>query len=299
MPKLFARAASALTAGLCLLGAVSLPSVISSSTVYAADFQEKGTVDGYYYEIWQQNCVGELNYENTENNGFSASWENVENTLAMKGELFERNTTFASQLKEYNVTYDADVDYMGQNNYCGVYGCMENSNSIIDFYIVDSWGSWRPQGNGYGDKEYGSFESNGITYDISRSIIPQMGCFSDTFQMRYIYYSVARENLAEKTDGTCNIKKTVNVADHFKAWYDAGLELGYMYDVVFSAEAYRSSGSVKLNSLDVTKEITAQTNYGPAFTNESHDPAEIDEEGRSVYIDFETDNERVGAGKAS
>ena len=295
MPKLFARAASALTVGLCLLGAVNLPSVISASTVYAADFQEKGNVDGYYYEVWQQNYVGEINYENTENNGFSASWKNIENTLAMKGESFERNKTFASQLKEYNVTYDADIDYMGQNNFCSVYGWMEKPDFMAEFYIVDSWGSWRPQGNGYDGKDYGSFESNGVTYDIYRSIISQMSCFGDGTPIRYIYYSVARDNQAEKIDGTCNIKNTVNVADHFKAWSEAGLELGYLYDIVFSAESYRSSGSVDLKSLDITKEITEQTNYGPKFANEKHDPLEPDEEGRTVFIDFETDNEKVGA----
>ncbi|WP_295069333.1 glycoside hydrolase family 11 protein [Ruminococcus sp.] len=290
MHKSFARTAAVLTAGFCLLGTVNLPSVISSSNVYAADYFEDGDIDGYHYEVWRQNGTGELNYENTENNGYSVSWSNIENSFVMKGEAFERKEIFASQLKEYNVTYDADIDYMGQNNYCGIYGCMDEPDKY--FYIIDSWGSWRPRGND--DKDYGSFESNGITYDIYRSVIAQIACFSDNNSPKYIYYSVARENQAEKIDGTCNIKNTVNVADHFKAWSEAGFELGYIYNIGFDSEGYRSSGSVKLNSLDITKEITPELNYGPVFAYKKHEPGEPDEEGRTVYTDFETDNDKFG-----
>ena len=50
----FRRTAAALTAGMCLLGAVNIPSVMPTAQVYAADFTENGTADGYYYELW--NC---------------------------------------------------------------------------------------------------------------------------------------------------------------------------------------------------------------------------------------------------
>ncbi|MBP5380037.1 MAG: glycoside hydrolase family 11 protein [Ruminococcus sp.] len=298
MGKWFRKTLSAITAGLCLLSAVSLPSVIPTAQVYAADYSFKDTADGLYYELWSQNSMGDLEYENTENNGFTMSWTGIEDAFALKGDAFEDNTVFASQIKEYTVTYDEDVDYMGQDSYSGVYGWMlkpdpynsETPNAYMEFYIVDSWGNWRP----HGDKELGSFESNGITYDLYQGMRVTMGCFMSQPTM-YIYYSVAHENLAEKTDGTCNIKNTINVADHLKAWSEAGLELGYMYDVGFSVQAYRSSGNAQVNSLEITKEITPEINYGPVFTNSMHDPAELDEEGRSVYIDFETDNDRAGA----
>lgn len=101
MPTWFTKTLSALTAGICMLSAVSLPSVIPSAQVYAADFTEKDTVDGFYYELWNQNYEGEFDYENTENNGFTVSWRNIVDSFALKGEAFERNTVYASQIKEY------------------------------------------------------------------------------------------------------------------------------------------------------------------------------------------------------
>lgn len=293
MPKLFTKTLSALMAGFCMLSAVSLPSVIPSAQVYAADFMKNDTVDGYYYEFWNQNNTGEFEYENTENNGFTLSWSGIENASVLKGEVFERKTVYASQIKEYTVTYDEDVDYMDQISYSGVYGWMEDYNAYYEFYIVDSWGSWRP----VMDNALGSFESNGITYDIYKGRVSQMTDYwgGDVPPPTYIYYSVARENLAEKTDGVCNIKNTINVADHFREWHKSGLDLGFIYDVGFGVNAYRSAGSAKVNSLEISKEITEKTNYGPQFTYKKHEPLPTDEEGRKVYIDFETENEKVRA----
>lgn len=47
----FRRTAAALTAGMCLLGAANIPSVMPTAKVYAADYTENGTADGYYYEL--------------------------------------------------------------------------------------------------------------------------------------------------------------------------------------------------------------------------------------------------------
>ena len=293
MPKLFTKTLSALTAGLCMFSAVSLPSVIPSAQVYAVDFMESDTVDGYYYEFWNQNCTGEFEYENTENNGFTLNWSGIENSVALKGEKFERNNVYASQIKEYTVTYDEDVDYMDGNGFSGIYGWMEDSNAYYKFYIVDSWGSWRP----VMENALGSFESNGITYDIYNGRLSSMTDYwgGNIPPTTYIYYSVARDNLAEKTDGVCNIKNTINVADHFRKWQNSGLDLGFVYDVGFSVHAYRSAGSARINSIEITKEITEENNYGPQFTYNKHDPLPTDEEGRKVFVNFETENEMAGA----
>ena len=287
MQCFFKRTLSVIMSGLCLLSAASLPAVMPLSEVYAADYQISDIIDGYYYECWNQNMTGEVDYKNTENNGFTFSWNSIVECFALKGERFERNTVFASQIKEYNVAYDEDVDYMASDSRSGVYGWMECQNEYIEFRIVDSWGSRRPETGNI----IGSFESNGITYDIFITARPNMDFLG--INSTPIYYSVAQENLAQKADGSCNIKNTINVADHFKAWSEAGLELGYMYDIGFSVQAYRSHGSANLNSLEITKEITTDTNYGPGAVYSKHDPLPVDEKGRTVYIDFETDNENV------
>jgi hypothetical protein len=143
----------------------------------------------------------------------------------------------------------------------------------------------------------GSFESNGITYDIYNGRLSSMTDYwgGNIPPTTYIYYSVARDNLAEKTDGVCNIKNTINVADHFRKWQNSGLDLGFVYDVGFSVQAYRSAGSARINSIEITKEITEENNYGPQFTYNKHDPLPTDEEGRKVFVDFESENERAWA----
>lgn len=296
MSKWLRKTLSVLTAGLCMAGAVNIPSVIPVSQVSAADYSYKGEKDGYYYEIWNMNSQGEVNYENTENNGFTFSWDNNEDSFALKGDCFGNNQIYASQIKEYNVTYDADVNYNGGSGYTGVYGWMTHDSNQMDYYIIDSWGSWRP----HGDEHLGSFESNGITYDLYKQVRMGLGCFDMTVNLwNATYYSVARENLAENIDETCNIKNTINVADHFKAFEEAGLKLGYVYDAGFIVEGYRSSGNAKVNSLEIKKEFTEDTNFGPSFTNPKHDPVEPDVYGRTVYVDFENDEKRAGAGDES
>ena len=128
----FRRTAAALTAGMCLLGAVNIPSVMPTAKVYAADFTENGNADGYYYELWNQDYAGEFNYENTENNGFTFSWDGIVNALVLKGDSFKRNTLFASRIKEYDLTYDADVNYMDGSAFAGVYGWMEKPNAYME-----------------------------------------------------------------------------------------------------------------------------------------------------------------------
>lgn len=286
MAGFFKRALSALTSGLCLMGAAGLPSSLPAA-VYAADILQEGSVDGYFYQYWIASSIGECDYENTENNGFSYSCRGVEDSIVTKGKKFEDEKIFASQLREYNVTYDADIDYMGMESWSGVYGWMVDPN--IEFFIIDSWGKTAIEGT----KFLGSFESNGITYDMYYHRKYQMDFLGTKYTPTY--YSIAQKNLADNVDGTCNIKNTVNISDHLKAWNDAGLDLGYMYEAGFSVDIYRSDCDVKLNSLDITSEITDDANFGPEFAYKKHEPAEPDEEGRSVYIDFETENESIGA----
>ncbi len=73
--------------GACLL---TVPAYTSYNSLYmtavAMDYDEKGNINGYDYEIWLQNELGDITYENTENNGFTFLWDdNIENTVCMKG----------------------------------------------------------------------------------------------------------------------------------------------------------------------------------------------------------------------
>lgn len=281
MHKLFKKALSLITTGICILSVKGVTSVLPVSRVYAADYYIHDTVDGYYYECWNNNETGELKFENTDNHGFEMKWNEIENAFGFKGEKFDREKIYAGQIKDYNLTYDADIDFMEKNNLIGVGGWMENPT--IEFYIIDGWGNWNP----HSDDVLSTFESNGIKYNVYKVFTNKQ---TPDGKQIFAYNSVAQENIVSKIDDTCNVKNTINVADHFKAWCEAGLELGYIYDIGFQIHAFRSSGSAKLNSLEISKDITDDINYGPNFTHKPHDPLLADEKGRTIYIDFESGN---------
>lgn len=286
MRKELKKSVSVLMAALCLAGASG---ITSFTDVSAADYVEKGEIGGYYFESWCKNGTGTVDYINKEKNGFTACWNNVENAVVYKGKTFDdtRDLVYASQLKDYTVAYDIDVDYNGGNAYAGAYGSM--ASPLAEFFIVDSWGSRKPTGN---SSSLGSFVSNGITYDIYCN--PDMTQTLLAGETVYRYFSVARKNLAENTSGKSNVKDTINISDHFKAWSDAGLDLGYMCNVSFGVEALRCSGSICVNSLKCDGTISDEAAFGPEIKYSRHDPVEPDRYGRTVYIDFETDSDDVG-----
>src|SRR5690606_1526848 len=100
---------------------------------------------------------------------------------------------------------------------------------LVEYYIVESWGSWRPPGA----TAKGTITVDGGVYDIyetTREIQPSI-IGTATFQQ---YWSVRRER---KTSGT------VSVSEHFKKWESMGMPMGKMYEVALTIEGYQSSGT--------------------------------------------------------
>lgn len=81
---------SAFIAAFCILVSFNCTNYQNNTiTANAADYLDQGEVDGYNYEAWNQNFAGIYEYENSDNNGFSASWSNIENCLSGKGKKYE------------------------------------------------------------------------------------------------------------------------------------------------------------------------------------------------------------------
>ena len=128
---------SAVTA---LMVAASLPAVPS---VNAADAQQRGNIGGFDYEMWNQNGQGQVSMT-PKAGSFTCSWSNIENFLARMGKNYD------SQKKNYkafgDITLSYDVEYTPKgNSYMCVYGWTRNP--LMEYYIVEGWGDWRPPGN--------------------------------------------------------------------------------------------------------------------------------------------------------
>jgi endo-1,4-beta-xylanase len=188
-------------------------------TCTAADGQvcnnQSGDHCGYTYEYWKDQGTGCLT---NKSNGFSVEWTNVNNLLGRKG----LRPGSKSQIVSYQATY-APVG----SSYLCVYGWTRNP--LVEYYIVDSWGDWRPPGG----TALGSIESDGGTYELYRTERENAPSIDGTRTFSQ-YWSV---RTAKRTSGT------ITVANHFNAWTSAGMNTGSLYEVSMTVEGYQSSGT--------------------------------------------------------
>lgn len=99
-----------------------------------------GNENGYDYELWKD--YGNTSMTLNGNGNFSCQWSNIGNALFRKGKKFDSTKTY-QQIG--NITCDYGCNYSPNgNSYLCVYGWTKDP--LIEYYIVDSWGSWRPPG---------------------------------------------------------------------------------------------------------------------------------------------------------
>ena len=197
------------------------PPTCSEGDRQACSTYEVGNHCGLTYEIWTDGSAGCMT--NT-SYGFTAQWDQGNaNYLARKGV----RPGSASPV----VTYSADYNPNG-NSYLGIYGWTENP--LIEYYILDSWGTWRPpNGNAPGTGAIGTVETDGGVYDIYRSErVNKPSIHGNTTFWQY--WSVRQE---KRTSGT------ITVEPHFRAWEAFGLTMGSFYEVSLVVEGYQSSGT--------------------------------------------------------
>ena len=257
-----------LAAAVCLTF-TPLPTA-SAATVITEN--KTGTEDGYAYELWKDN--GNTSMTLTGGGTFSCEWSNINNCLFRKGKKYDCTQTY-DQLG--NITIEYGVDYQPNgNSYMCVYGWTRNP--LVEYYIVETWGSWRPPG---ATSALGTVYADGGTYDIYKTTRVNQPSIdgNTTFDQ---YWSVRQSK--PSANGT-KIEGTISVSQHFKAWEQVGLKMGKMYEVALNIEGYQSSGkaTVYKNNLSVGGAITDPV---------KPDPVEPDENGYYFHSTFEknTDN---------
>lgn len=189
---------------------------------------QTGVHDGYHYELWKDS--GNTTMTLTSGGTFSCQWSNINNALFRKGRKFNETQTH-QQLGNITVNYGCNYQPNG-NSYLCVYGW--TTDPLVEYYIVDSWGSWRPPGA----SSKGTITVDGGTYDIYETTRVNQPSIkgTQTFQQ---YWSV---RTSKRTSGT------ISVSQHFNAWENRGMRLGKMYEVALTVEGYQSSGSATVYS---------------------------------------------------
>ncbi|HEY9060526.1 MAG TPA: glycoside hydrolase family 11 protein [Pseudobacteroides sp.] len=194
---------------------------------------ETGTFEGYDYEYWKDNGTGTMTL--TGGSTFNCSWSNINNILFRTGKKL--GSTKAWQ--DYNgIAIDYTCNYQPNgNSYMAVYGWTEDP--LVEYYIIDSYGTWKPPGNNIPSK--GTITVDGRTYEVyqnSRTGPSIKG--NTTFQQ---YWSICT---SKRTSGK------ITVSDHFKAWEAKGMKMGKMYEVSMVVEGYQSSGKADMTKMDLT-----------------------------------------------
>lgn len=215
------------------------PSQLTAGSVINGN--QSGRQGEYYVEYWKDNGTGTMTLK--EGGGFSCEWGQVSNILFRKG--------IRPGSRKQVIIYSADYQPQG-NSYLSVYGWFENP--LAEYYIIESWGNWRPPGH----PAKASFESGDGTYDIYENNRTGPSIRGNTTFKQY--WSVRRE---KRTSGSIFCGK------HFDAWERNGMTIGSFYEVSMVVEAYQSPGG----RADVDIEMTTEDFYNNVLNNPGYNRA--------------------------
>ncbi|WP_455530010.1 glycoside hydrolase family 11 protein [Ruminococcus sp.] len=169
-----------------------MASVIVSSVPFSASAEslmEEGNIDGYDYELYNQNCSGEFTME-PKAGSFIISWKDIELCMASIGKKYDLLQKNGKDMENVSFSYDLDFSPCG-NAYFGAYGGTQNPD--MEFYIVEGWNEWEPPSISK-NLLAGTVVINGNEYDVFQTYrIYQPGI--DAMPSIPQYWSVRKETL--------------------------------------------------------------------------------------------------------
>jgi len=233
--------------------------------------QVTGTQDGYHYELW--NPSTDKNQCMTLGSGalFSGTWSNAADYLARRGVYYGTGTGKSYKNIGGGIQFKYSVDWRpqyvsGGNSNIGVYGWVHStggSSANAEFYIVENWYQWN-QSMDNTAVYVGTIWVNAAQYDVYKTT--RSDADSPFGKITFSQYVSVRRNRGTNNQSPSPagvIGGTINVSEHFAAWEKLGLNMsGELYEVAFSAEGYKSSGTVNVTQLDISTSMGSPASIG-------------------------------------
>ena len=186
-----------------------------------------GTHDGFYYSFWKDSGSATMTLQ--PGGRYQSQWNNsTNNWVGGKG----WNPGNNSKVINYSGYYGGSNS---QNTYLALYGWTRSP--LIEYYVIESYGSYNPSSCA-GGTDYGSFQSDGATYNVRRCQRVNKPSIEGDNSTFYQYFSVRSP---KKAFG--NISGTITFANHANFWASKGLNLGNHDYMVLATEGYQSSGN--------------------------------------------------------
>jgi len=186
---------------------------------------QTGTNNGYYYSYWKDGGNVSMTLGSGGNYGVNWNLGNSYNFVGGKGWRTGSSTR--------TINYNCGWWSPSGNAYLCAYGW--TTGPLIEYYIVDSWGSWRPPGG----SSQGTVSSNGGSYNLYRTQRVNAPSIEGT-KTFYQYWSV---RTSKRATGS-NVQ--ISFSNHRNAWANKGWNLGTHNYQIMATEGFQSSGNSNL-----------------------------------------------------
>ncbi len=220
-------------------------SVSAAAQQYCSN--KTGNHGGFYYTHWSDGG-GSACITLGSNGKYSYNWYDTGNFVGGKG--------WSKGSSNRKVGYNAGSYSPSGNSFLTLYGW--TTGPLIEYYIVDSWGSWRPPGG----SSQGTVKSDGGTYDLYRTQRVNKPSIQGT-KTFYQYWSVRRGK--RSTGGNA----TITFKNHVNAWAKKGWKLGNHNYQVMATEGYKSSGYSSVTVWDAGSSSGSSSSGGNSSSSSS------------------------------
>jgi len=199
-------------------------SVTQQSYAQTICSNQTGANNGFFYTFWKD--TGSACMTMGSGGNYDVNWNlGGGNMVVGKG--------WSTGSSSRRVGYNAGIWQPNGNAYLALYGWTRNP--LIEYYVVDSWGTFRPPGG----TSIGTVNTDGGTYQIFRTQRVNAPSIDGT-RTFFQYWSV---RTSKRPTGS---NQTITFANHVNAWRNLGLNLGSHVYQVMATEGFQSSGRSNL-----------------------------------------------------